>query len=84
MKRNTRVTAVVAICLTATMSLAACGRSTVKASTPTEKAGAISSGKATGIRCVNGDPGATGVTLVLSPSLSIPFTGDSKQVYRVQ
>ena len=43
-----------------------------------------SSGKATGIRCVNGDPGATGVTLVLSPSLSIPFTGDSKQVYRVQ
>jgi len=48
MKRNTRVTAVVAICLTATMSLAACGRSTVKASTPTEKAGAISSGKATG------------------------------------
>jgi len=48
MKRNTRVTAVVAICLTATMSLAACGRSTVKANTPTEKAGAISSGKATG------------------------------------
>ena len=48
MKRNTRVTAVVAICLTATMSLAAWGRSTVKASTPTEKAGAISSGKATG------------------------------------
>ena len=35
MKRNTRVTAVVAICLTATMSLAACGRSTVKANTPT-------------------------------------------------
>ena len=48
MKRNTRATAVVALCLTASMSLAACGRSTVKASTPTEKAGAISSGKATG------------------------------------
>jgi multiple sugar transport system substrate-binding protein len=48
MKRNTRATAVVALCLTASMSLAACGRSTVKADTPTEKAGAISSGKATG------------------------------------
>jgi multiple sugar transport system substrate-binding protein len=48
MKRNTRATAVVALCLTTTMSLAACGRSTVKATTPTDKAGAISSGKATG------------------------------------
>jgi len=48
MKRNTRATAVVALCLTATMSLAACGRSTVKTDTPKDKAGAISSGKATG------------------------------------
>jgi len=48
MKRNTRATAVVALCLTATMSLAACGRSTDKAATPTDKAGSISSGKATG------------------------------------
>jgi multiple sugar transport system substrate-binding protein len=48
MKRNTRATAVVALCLTATMSLAACGRSTVKADTPKDTAGAISSGKATG------------------------------------
>jgi len=48
MKRNTRATAVVALCLTATMSLAACGRSTEKAATPTDKAGSVSSGKATG------------------------------------
>jgi len=48
MKRNTRATAVVALCLTTTMSLAACGRSTDKAATPTDKAGSISSGKATG------------------------------------
>lgn len=46
MKRNTRATAVVALCLTTTMSLAACGRSTDKAATPTDKAGSISSGKA--------------------------------------
>jgi multiple sugar transport system substrate-binding protein len=48
MKRNTRATAVVALCLTATMSLAACGRSSSKAAAPTDKAGSISSGKATG------------------------------------
>ncbi len=48
MKRNTRATAVVALCLTATMSLAACGRSTTTAGTATEKAGSVSSGKATG------------------------------------
>jgi multiple sugar transport system substrate-binding protein len=48
MKRNTRATAVVALCLTATMSLAACGRSAVKATNPTDKAGSVSSGKATG------------------------------------
>lgn len=48
MKRNTRATAVVALCLTATMSLAACGRSTTTAATPTDKAGTVSSGKATG------------------------------------
>jgi len=48
MKRNTRATAVVALCLTATMSLAACGRSTVKAATSGDKAGSVSSGKATG------------------------------------
>jgi multiple sugar transport system substrate-binding protein len=48
MIRNTRATAVVALCLTATMSLAACGRSTVKAATPADKAGSVSSGKATG------------------------------------
>ena len=37
MKRNTRATAVVALCLTATMGLAACGRSSDKAAT-TDKA----------------------------------------------
>ena len=48
MKRNTRATAVVALCLTTTMSLAACGRSTVSSGTSTTKAAAVSSGKATG------------------------------------
>jgi len=48
MKRNKRATAVVALCLTTTMSLAACGRSTEKAATPTDKASSVSSGKATG------------------------------------
>jgi len=48
MKRNTRATAVVALALTTTMSLAACGRSTEKAATSTDKAGSVSSGKATG------------------------------------
>jgi len=48
MKRNTRLTALVAIGLTTTMSLAACGRSTEKAGTPAETGKAVSSGKATG------------------------------------
>jgi len=48
MKRNTRLTAFVVLSLTTTMSLAACGRSTEKAATPTDKASTVSSGKATG------------------------------------
>ena len=48
MKRNTSVTAVVALALSTTMGLAACGRSTDKAAAPADKATAISSGKATG------------------------------------
>ncbi|MEP7193460.1 MAG: sugar ABC transporter substrate-binding protein [Actinomycetota bacterium] len=48
MKRNTRGTAVVALVLTTTMSLAACGRSSDKAAGPTQTAKAVSSGKATG------------------------------------
>ena len=48
MKRNARLTAFVALSLTTTMSLAACGRSTEKAATPTDKASTVSSGKATG------------------------------------
>ena len=48
MKRNNRATAVVALCLTATLSLAACGRSTEKAAAPSDKGKAVSSGKASG------------------------------------
>lgn len=48
MNRNTRGTAVVALCLTTTMSLAACGRSSDKDATPAATASTISSGKATG------------------------------------
>jgi multiple sugar transport system substrate-binding protein len=48
MKRNTRVTAVVALALSTTMGLAACGRSTDKAAAPADKATTVSSGKATG------------------------------------
>jgi multiple sugar transport system substrate-binding protein len=48
MKRNTSATAVVALALTTAMGLTACGRSTVKADAPADKAGAVSSGKATG------------------------------------
>jgi multiple sugar transport system substrate-binding protein len=48
MKRNTSATAVVALALTTAMGLSACGRSTVKADAPADKAATISSGKATG------------------------------------
>jgi multiple sugar transport system substrate-binding protein len=48
MKRNTSVTAAVALALSATMGLAACGRSTDKAAAPAAKATTVSSGKATG------------------------------------
>ena len=48
MKRNTRLTAFVALSITTTMSLAACGHATEKATTSTDKASTVSSGKATG------------------------------------
>jgi multiple sugar transport system substrate-binding protein len=48
MKRNTSATAVVALALTTAMGLSACGRSTVKADAPADKAATVSSGKATG------------------------------------
>jgi multiple sugar transport system substrate-binding protein len=48
MKRNTSATAVVALALTTAMGLSACGRSTVKADGPADKAATVSSGKATG------------------------------------
>ena len=48
MKRNTSVTAVVALALSTTMGLAACGRSTDKTAAPAGKATTVSSGKATG------------------------------------
>jgi multiple sugar transport system substrate-binding protein len=48
MKRNTRTTAVVAIFLATTMSLAACGRSTDKGAAAGDKAASVSAGKATG------------------------------------
>ena len=44
---KTRTTAVMALCLTTSIGLAACGRSTEKASS-TDKASTVSSGKATG------------------------------------
>ena len=48
MKRNTRTTTVVALCLTTAMGLAACGRSTDSGATPGDTAKSVSSGKATG------------------------------------
>lgn len=48
MKRNTRTTTVVALCLTAAMGLAACGRSTDSGATSGDAAKTVSSGKATG------------------------------------
>jgi multiple sugar transport system substrate-binding protein len=48
MKRNIRTTAVVALALTTSMGLASCGRSTDTGAKATDKAGSISSGKATG------------------------------------
>jgi len=48
MKRNISTTAVVALAVTASMGLAACGRSTDTGAKAGDKAGAISSGKATG------------------------------------
>jgi multiple sugar transport system substrate-binding protein len=48
MKRNNRATAVVALGLVTTMSLASCGRSAETPGAPADKAKAISSGKATG------------------------------------
>jgi len=48
MKRNTRLTAVVALSVVTSMGLAACGRSTDKAAAPSDKGKAVSSGKATG------------------------------------
>ena len=48
MIRNTRTTAVVALCLTATLSLAACGRSSDQGAAAGGQASAVSSGKATG------------------------------------
>ena len=48
MKRNISTTAVVALCLTTSMGLAACGRSTDTGAKAGNKAGSISSGKATG------------------------------------
>ncbi|MGV8909492.1 MAG: sugar ABC transporter substrate-binding protein [Propionicimonas sp.] len=47
MRRNTRTTAVMALCLTTTIGLAACGRSTDKAGAG-DTAKSVSSGKATG------------------------------------
>ncbi len=47
MKRNTRTTAVVALCLTTALALAACGRS-ADTGAAADKATAVSSGKATG------------------------------------
>jgi multiple sugar transport system substrate-binding protein len=48
MKRNISTTAVVALALTTSMGLAACGRSTDTAGKSGDKAGSVSSGKATG------------------------------------
>ena len=48
MKRNTRTTAVVALCLTTTMGVAACGRSADTGATAADTAKSVSSGKATG------------------------------------
>ena len=48
MKRNTRTTTVVALCLTAAMGLAACGRSTDSGAASGDTAATVSSGKATG------------------------------------
>jgi len=48
MKRNTRLTAVVALSVVTSTGLAACGRSTDKAAAPSDKGKAVSSGKATG------------------------------------
>jgi len=48
MKRNTRTTVVVALGLTATMALAACGRSTDTGAKSGDTAKSVSSGKATG------------------------------------
>ena len=48
MKRNNRITAVVALTLTTSMGLAACGRSTDTGTKPGDKASTVSSGKATG------------------------------------
>ena len=48
MKRNIRTTTVVALALTTSMGLAACGRSTDTGAKPGDKASTVSSGKATG------------------------------------
>ena len=48
MKRNIRTTTVVALALTTTMGLAACGRSTDTGAKPGDAAKTVSSGKATG------------------------------------
>lgn len=48
MKRNMTTTAVVALALTTSMGLAACGRSTDKGATATDTAATVASGKATG------------------------------------
>ena len=48
MKRNIRTTAVVALALTTSMGLSACGRSTDTGAKPSDKASTVSSGKATG------------------------------------
>ena len=48
MRRNTRTTAVLALCLTTTMGLSACGRSTGTGATSGDTAKSVSSGKATG------------------------------------
>jgi len=48
MKRNTRSTTVVALCVTTALGLAACGRSTDSGATAGDTAKTVSSGKATG------------------------------------
>ncbi|MEO6142731.1 MAG: extracellular solute-binding protein [Dermatophilaceae bacterium] len=76
MKRNTRTTTVVALCLTTAMGLAACGRSTDSGTTSGDTAKTVSSGKATGTITVWAF-GAEGDAL---PKLAKEFEADNPGV----